>query len=352
MSAGALRNQIQDIMRTFQLRWISLFGKLRTKADAPDFPALMGDLAQSLGALKVDPAETLLDYARQAGQLGVEQGFRESGLDPRELTVRIPLDTHIRVAGVSTKAREKIDQARRFATTLRPGTFNQTVGHAIAPAQSAANIIDRAARTITNEQLNSGIAAVADNLDGNPVWIAERDACLTCLALSGHPIGGDGSFSDGTGFGGRPAQYAGADFSAPPAHDNCRCRITIWFGHDTAGAESITHDWAGAIADARANGDVVAEEAAHKAAAAARQSASFDLPAALRREAERSVLHGWGLPSESNRLRTRAADALLARISSRDGYSPSGWRVPTSVKKSTEGRLKKGTFGVTPFPGK
>ncbi|MGH3637002.1 MAG: hypothetical protein ACRDTS_23550, partial [Mycobacterium sp.] len=119
---------------------------------------------------------------------------------------------------------------------------------------------------------------------------------------------------------------------------NCRCRLSPWFGHDTEGALSITHDWAGAIAEARTKGDMVAEAAAHKAAEAARQSASFDLPAALRREAERSVLKGWATPSEPNSVRTQAADRLIARIDNRGGYAPSGWRVPKSVKTQTERR--------------
>jgi hypothetical protein len=124
----------------------------------------------------------------------------------------------------------------------------------------------------------------------------------------------------------------------------------VWFGHDTAGAEAVTHDWQGAIADALANQDPVGVQAAHDAAAAAKRSASYDLPRALRREAERSVLKGWALPTEPDRVRTDAADRLLKRISSRAGYTPSGWKVPQSVKKQTERRLNNGTHGATPFP--
>jgi hypothetical protein len=70
----------------------------------------------------------------------------------------------------------------------------------------------------------------------------------------------------------------------------------------------------------------------------------------LRREAERTVLHGWGVASESDSVHQRAASRLLQRIASHHGNAPSGWKVPASVRKSTETRLRKGTFGVTPFP--
>lgn len=350
MAAGVLHNQLQDLMAEYAKRWTQNWRRFREKATGPQARQLADDLARALARLSLDPTGPLIDYAQRAGQLGVQQGFAESGLNGRPLDVPIPPAISDRIAGVRAAAQRHLDQAARMAAVQQPGTFTQTVLAPIGSARQAATVVERAARSIVNEQLNAGISTTAQAVGAREIWVAERDACLTCLALAGHEVGEDGTFSDGTGFGGHPAQYAGPEFTAPPAHDNCRCRLTVYFGHDTAGAESITHDWAGAIAEAQARGDMVAEEAAHRAAEAARRSAAFDLPAALRREAERSVLHGWALPSESNRLRTRAADSLLTRISAHDGYSPSGWKVPKSVKKSTENRLKKGTFGVTPFP--
>lgn len=350
MSAGVLHNQLQDITRRFAQRWVTRWRRFREKADGPEATQLTDDLSQALAGLHIDPSGPLLDYANRAARLGVQQGFVEAGLDARELDVPTPFTMTARVAGVAAAAQRRIDRAASMASTLTPGTFNQTVLVPVGQARQAAAVVERAARSIVNEQLNAGLSAAAKTVGALEIWVAERDACLTCLAVSGHSVGENGTFADGTAFGGYRAQHAGIGFVAPPAHDNCRCRLTVYFGHDTAGAESITHDWAGAIEEARERGDVVAEEAAHRAAEAARRSAAFDLPSALRREAERSVLHGWALPSESSRLRTRAADALLTRISARDGYSPSGWKVPKSVKKSTENRLKKGTFGTTPFP--
>ncbi|PKV95916.1 hypothetical protein ATK30_6849 [Amycolatopsis echigonensis] len=350
MAAGPLRNQLDDMVQEFRLRWVREFGTLRTKGDGSILLRLLHDLAQALSGVSFDPHTALLDYATRAQQLGVTQGFTEAGLEAADLPTPLPLATHTYVAGVVAAARDKVATAARIAPTLT-GTFNQTVVTAATPAQHAANIVDRAARTLTNEHLNQGITTVADQVDGTPLWIAERDACVHCLALSGHTPGPDGLFDASATFGKHPLGWLPeGGLTGPPRHPRCRCRITIWFGHDTAGAESITHDWAGAIAEARANGDVVAEQAAHTAAAAARRSAAYDLPAALRREAERSVLKGWALPSEPDSVRTDAADRLLTRITNRAGYSPSGWKVPASVKKQTQRRIDKGTHGATPFP--
>lgn len=353
MSAGVLRNQLADVLHRFSMRWVREFGSLRSKQTGQSFARLMEDVATELANITVDPAQTLLDYAGRAQALGIEQAFREAGVEPHDLPLRVDLGTHVYVAGVVSNAREKLDKARALAGTSRRGTFNQTVMMALAPAQQAANVIDRAARTITNEKVNEGIQAVTSDLGGTPLWIAERDACVHCLAQAGHLAGADGTFDADRTFGSTPLAWAPEDgLTGPPRHPNCRCRTTPWFGHDTAGAESITHDWAGAIAEAQANGDVVAEQAAHQAAAAARQSAAFDLPAALRREAERSILKGWALPTELSSVRMKAADQLLAQVASRAGFSPSGWKVPASVKQQAKSRLTKGTFGVTPFPGK
>jgi hypothetical protein len=56
--------------------------------------------------------------------------------------------------------------------------------------------------------------------------------------------------------------------------------------------------------------------------------------AALQREAQRSIMKGWALPSEGDASRRRAASALL---SSGDAV------VPKSVKAEARKRLKEGS---------
>lgn len=91
--------------------------------------------------------------------------------------------------------------------------------------------------------------------------------------------------------------------------------------------------------------------AAEKAAAAAMESAETNMATALRREAERSILNGYALPSESEAVRARAADKLLAKIGdAKNATSPSGWKVPASVKKRARRALDKGEFTTGSVP--
>lgn len=107
------------------------------------------------------------------------------------------------------------------------------------------------------------------------VWVNERDACVHCLAYAGQtvPADGSGSFPPGRSFDPRGGltPYA-STLPYPPLHPHCRCGLELW-----------SPDW----------GD--------------------DLPRALEREAERSILNGYALPSESEQARRRAAEALLER---------------------------------------
>lgn len=363
-SAGPVHDQLDAIVKAFTLRWVRLFGELRSQQAGQVLGGVLRDLRAALATVVVNPTAALRKAARQAFTLGRQQAFTEAGLDVVELAdAPVDPETAGYIRRVVAAARRLIARAVALAGSVRRGSF-AVVNRIMSVARQAANRIDRAARTVTNIKVNAGIKAVTKELRARDLWVAERDACVTCLALSGHLSDPEtGLFDDSLTFGRRPVKWlpgateqpdgkwAGGELDGPPRHPNCRCRTTPWFGHDTAGAESITHDWAGAIAEARANGDLVAEAAAHKAAAAARKSAAIDLPAALRREAERSVLNGWALPSEPNSTRMDAAERLLSTVAGRGGFSPSGWKVPTSVRKGAEKDLKKGTFHTRSFPG-
>jgi len=61
---------------------------------------------------------------------------------------------------------------------------------------------------------------------------------------------------------------------------------------------------------------------------------SLTLPEALKREAQRSILKGWSLPSESERVRVAAAERLLAR----------GSNLPKTVQQVARDAVKRGRF--------
>lgn len=100
------------------------------------------------------------------------------------------------------------------------------------------------------------------------VWVAETNACVHCLGLSG-TVAQPGRDFDGSATYGRRPLGNGAPIAAPPRHPFCRCTLE----------------------------PLVAPEYA----------------AALRREADRSVLRGFSLESESMAVRIDAAERLIER---------------------------------------
>ena len=134
------------------------------------------------------------------------------------------------------------------------------------------------------------------------VWWSERTACKVCLALSGQvadPNTGLG-FDEFATFG-KPGSAPdvwppGMPLMAPPRHPACRCRIRIIAASNTM------------------------------------------LPAALRREAERTVARGWSdYASKAKRL--SAADRLLAHSV-----------LPKTVKARARADVEAGTFSTRHRP--
>lgn len=328
---GPVRADLAGIAKGLRLRWVAQFGPRAGKQQGAAVRMLASWLAGELRQVRVTPSTPLLGYLQQAQDLGVQQGFEEAGLPAQRLRPILPLDTHLAVAQAASDARQRLQTAVDTVQTLDRGDLS-TLATWMAPAQSVVGVLERDARTLTNERLNGGIGLVADHVDGQLLWLAERDACLTCLALSGQVVDAGAEFDMTASFG-RPTSWVpDGGLVGPPRHPRCRCRTTVWFGG--------TAD----IPSPRQSPENTSAHAVHRI--------NPDLPAVLRREAERSVLYGWARPSESDTARTRAADTLLTTISSRDGVSPSGWRVPKSVRTQAQRRLSTGKFGATPFPGK
>lgn len=135
------------------------------------------------------------------------------------------------------------------------------------------------------------------------VWVAERNACLVCLALSGSVIdpNSGAAFDEESTFG---APYSamevwprGMPLMSPPRHPNCHCRLRIITAADTA------------------------------------------VPMALRREAQRSVARGWS-GSDSKVQRLNAADRLLKH----------GSTLPKSVQHRSRVDIGRGKFSDRHHP--
>lgn len=133
------------------------------------------------------------------------------------------------------------------------------------------------------------------------VWVAERDACVRCLAYQGWHVLPGSKFPGGLTFGplwrsvvDRPPLLGPGWLDGDGSHPNCRCELQLIRLRDLA-----------PTADA------------------------------LKREARRSVAKGWARPTEGASVRVVAAQRLLAGAAN----------LPKSVVDETRRRLKRpGSF--------
>jgi hypothetical protein len=130
------------------------------------------------------------------------------------------------------------------------------------------------------------------------IFEPERNACVRCLKYAGMYRESGEEFRAGLSFDPDAPKPKGK-IPGPPIHPHCRCNLT-----------RIPRSLAPSNSDA------------------------------LRREAERSILKGWALPSESNSVRTAAAKELLS----------SGINAPKSVIAEARKRLKSGATFTRDVP--
>lgn len=191
-----------------------------------------------------------------------------------------PLVTAARAAERSIA--DEMKKARKLASA---GADDSTV---LAPVFAAANGLRRDVTTLVNAAGNAGATAVADAAGLATVWVAETNACVECLAYSGRVAKPGKSFPGGLTYGAK--SYNPEPIAYPPRHPRCRCTV-----EPLRNAEYAT---------------------------------------ALRREADRSVLRGFSLESESMKVRVEAADRLVSK----------GVDAPKSVVAFARRAVKAGEF--------
>lgn len=196
-------------------------------------------------------------------------------------------------AGIAEMIPARLDPAVTAVTRTAPVTaaahLRQAVqavdgARGVADVEQALSVADRApaalalaAQWAVNRAAATSVRATAARLGAELLWIAERDACVVCLALAGHiadPNVGDG-FDEFATFGPHrpPAPWPpGQPLLSPPRHPHCHCQVVVWLGS---------------------------------------ASGQPDLPASLIHEARRSILRGFSRPSESHHVRLAAASKLL-----------------------------------------
>lgn len=301
-------------------------------------------LDAALAGLAVDAAAETTRAVAAATALAVRQetrALRALGVDAKSLRLRIADPVLTQAGQSSTRVlAAAIGDAQRFAASVPLATVAQLEAVA-AKAAGIAPRVEANVRFLTNRAINETtreLVREAATLAPPPVppaerfplrpggfnppqqlppaspppleparpplvpptlvlvWVAERNACLTCLALSGHvsdPNRGIGFDEDATfsPHGAPPVWPPGMPLLAPPRHPNCRCRLRIIAADNTL------------------------------------------IPQTLRLNAQRSVLRGFS-GSDSNRSRMTAARRLLAH----------GTRLPGAVHERAARDLARGRF--------
>lgn len=254
----------------------SVFG-LTIRALQEAFDAVVAAIGEAVAAaLRVGQAIAAAAYRLATGRRG-----RRPARTPRSRGLRAGLDIAGRVTDLLTVG---VIELRRGADPA------EVVQRTATSLQRLATTAVNTAATAVAEQVAAAVGAPG------VVWIAERDACVHCLSLAGHTATVGGAFPPGSQWADRPLRWRGFT-GLPPRHPACRCRAVPWDG-------------------------------------------TPDIPAALQREAQRSIVRGWSLPSESTPARLRAARRLLA----------DGTVLPRSVERAGRDAVRAGGFprGRTP----
>jgi hypothetical protein len=194
----------------------------------------------------------------------------------------------------------RLDKLRALAKVIKMKGDSPGLGMLVAMSQQAAkfgsDLTGKVSDTLVAQHTADQEAACGPNQV--LIWEPERDACVRCLKYAGQYRSADGSFIAGQSFDPRAPRSEGT-LPGPPAHNRCRCQLAV-----------------------------------------IPKPAAADNSAALQREAQRSVLKGWALESESDAVRSRAAQALL-------NANP---MAPKSVIAETRKRLKSGEPFIRDVP--
>lgn len=236
--------------------------------------------------------EEIEDGVRQAFVAGIEEAARDAGRNPNDFLSPVPREVHEVGEDAADRARQEIEESVRQVARVEETSDLEA---ALSQARRSVTRVENGSRWGVNRALAAGTTEVATSTGVSRLWVGERDACVHCLAYVGHVATSGDPFPAGLTFGAKP--LAREPVPDPPLHPRCRCRIRLW-----------SSEW---------------------------DAPGTSTPDALKREALRSVLRGWSLPSESERTRLDAAERLLKR---------GGLDMPKSVQDYARRSLKAGHF--------
>jgi hypothetical protein len=329
-AAAVIEEQLAQLQREYAAQWVMLAGALTATMPAELAADMVAWLVRALARIPVDLARMLTGHARRARRLAREQVAEELTADeepdpdtaggevdgedddtpaPDDEGDDEPLPAVVAdiIDQADQRVRDHLDKVAEQARQRPPETFD-AAATLLAETRKAATSAETTARQVVNTTANETIRDTAKQLDANLLWIAERDACVHCLAYSGLVGGAWTGFPLGRTYGKKPlVPWPDPDMlPCPPLHPNCRCRVKVWFTQRPTTESPVT------------------------------------MPQALRREAERSILKGWRVESEPEKVRVQAAADLLQR-----GLNP---MIAASVRDYGRRSVRRGKFPTRRVP--
>lgn len=257
--------------------------------DAARWLAARQIAARQLRAVRVNLATTAERSLTRAARLGARHAGAPlpDGHDPSaDDLIRATLDT------IDADVRGKLERAADHVLTGRietPTQLADATDRIDAGRKEAATQVG----TVVNRAVANGTIAAADEAGLGLVWLAERDACGSCLSMSGSVRDADGLFYPVTVYPPRPIPWMRDGVKAPGLHARCRCRV---------------------------------------------RPATAGLSEGLAREAARSVARGWS-----------AYDSLPARLAALDVVLRKGGLPKTVLQRAADDRAR-GRFGRGALP--
>ena len=273
-SMGAVARQLSAILAPIRSAFNDTSWRLAIRRAAQDLTHLHPGVSTRL---------------RQAVQPGVKLGAKHAGVPlPAEWS---PLHDDVLSGVIGTIDLDVRRVARDVAERLpqlAPGSLT-AAETMVGRVESKVRV---AAVTTAHRSVAAGFEAASTAAGKGRMWIAERNACLACLAYSGLIAPADENFPAALSFGARAAVWTISGPSGPPAHHSCRCHLQV---------------------------------------------PDRGVSVGLRREASRSVVKGWS-GYDSLPARLKAAQRLIAR----------GVILPPTVIQRAENEIKRGQFGPLP----
>jgi hypothetical protein len=284
------------VLKRLTRLWVTLWGSVRTMPGAA--PVEQDSQARRSGAARVLPSRVPAPTAVPIPGRAPGGAALGGAIDfPQVWTTSVD-DGLAEVIDAMERAAESTRRHVETAPVQRPVYYrSQRARAAVAPSQVAKRGFAAVQEALAQPaRLREDVEAVvlgdlvwehtrelhdearARGPEWGLIWVAERDACVRCLAYAGLHVLPGAKFDGGLTFGprwasviGRPPLLGPGWFEGEGSHPWCRCELRIIHLADVA-----------PMADA------------------------------LKREARRSIAKGWARPTEGNTVRVVAAERLLA----------------------------------------